>query len=107
MLNLDLQQFLKCNNGCIQPFIYLISTLPVVVLIISFTIGLIISGKIFSKLWFVLMVTGVIIIVICVYKLLEWLCVTNKTIGWVVVGFPYGLSIIGGIIGGISLFNMD
>ena len=100
---LDLQQYLKCNNGCIQPLVYLIGSLPLIVLLISFTIGIILNGQVFNKLQFIIIATLIIMIIVLVFKLLEWLCANNYgTIGWVLVGLPYISALMGGLLCGYS-----
>ena len=100
---LDLQKYLICNNGCIQPLVYLIGSLPLIVLLVSFTIGLILSGQVFNKIRFIIIATLIIMIIVLVFKLLEWFCANNYgTIGWILVALPYISTSIVGILTGCS-----
>jgi hypothetical protein len=82
------EQFVKCNNNCVQPLIYAISGLPILVILIGMIVGLLFRGKLVFSVLLISLIT--IIFFALIYLLLEWCCKNNLSwVGWVIVAFPY------------------
>jgi hypothetical protein len=82
------EQFIKCNNNCVQPLIYAISSLPIFVILIGMILGLLLCGKLSLSILLVSLI--ILIFFALIYKLLEWCCNNNLSwAGWAIVAFPY------------------
>ena len=94
------EEFIKCNNHCVQPLIYTVSCLPIFVILIGMILGLLLRRKLSLTILLISLIT--IIFFVLIYKLLEWCCRNNLSwVGWVIVGFPY----IGAFVTAFSLAN--
>ena len=94
------EEFIKCNNNCVQPFIYAVSCLPIFVILIGLILGVLLRGKLSLSILLISLIT--IIFFVLIYKLLEWCCRNNLSwVGWVIVAFPY----VGAFFTAFSLAN--
>lgn len=94
------EEFLKCNNNCVQPLIYTVSCLPMFVILIGMILGLLAHGKLSISILLISLI--VLIFFVLIYKLLEWCCKNNLSwAGWVIVAFPY----LGALVTAFSLAN--
>ena len=94
------EEFLKCNNNCVQPLIYTITSLPIFVILVGMILGLLLCGKLSLSILLVSLI--VLIFFALIYKLLEWCCRNNLSwAAWVIVAFPY----LGAFFTAFSLAN--
>jgi len=82
------EKFLQCNDNCVQPLIYTISSLPILVILVGMLLGLLLSGKLSLSILLVSLI--VLIFFVLIFNLLQWCC-KNKLdwAAWFIVGLPY------------------
>jgi hypothetical protein len=82
------EEFIKCNNNCVQPLIYAISSLPIFVILIGVILGMLLRGKLSLSILLISLI--VLIFFVLIFNLLQWCCKNNLNwAGWIIVGVPY------------------
>jgi hypothetical protein len=103
-----LENYLKCNNNCIQPLVYIIPAIMSIIILLSTTFGATIKGD--SAVANYLLFNSIIYILIAIimFKILEWFCTKGEyTIAWLLVGIPYFVMAITGFYVGYKGVNQN
>ena len=94
-----ISDFIKCNNDCVQPYVYSIIALPYFITQMSFILStLVFQINDSNNLYLLFNLLFRVLLFILIFKLIKWLCTKNyKIIAWILTLLPLSIYVIIGV----------